>query len=167
MAAGIGLGGAYVYAHNHPNQCYAVPFYSPNGTQWAYETCNRGNSEALRSAYSEVCGAEFNSTADRNTIESWPSIGNGHDVYLGVENATVANSTESSFFDCLIANSDAHQGLSNGAIAGIAVGSTLGAILLIVGCCFGVRWYRRRRNWRREDRPPAYGEEDEWAKPHR
>jgi hypothetical protein len=145
---GLLLGAAYTTGP----QCHGTSLYSPSGTLWGLGGCNHRQLQASQKVVRDVCGGAFNVTQDTAGLQA---VGANRGVYYGAQNASAINGTDADFYTCLVDNSDAHYGLSDGAIAGIVVGSILGAALLVVGGCYGLAALRRLRNERSVSRHQA------------
>lgn len=145
VGTGLLLGGAVA---THDAHCQVWPYGGPNGTFWGIAGCNDKQLRATRDVVRDVCGGNFSMAAPEDT-NSWPVVGDNRGVSFAAQNATAANMTANDFYSCVVDNSDAHYGLSDGARIGIGVGSAVGAIALILGGCVGYRALWRHRALRR------------------
>jgi hypothetical protein len=129
-------------AASHPEQ--AVQYY--RASSFALTLDGYNNSAALASNAPKDNATALPSMADTPL----PAYLNG--TFLACLNATAA------FALPLV--DPPKRGLSKGAIAGIAVGATVGGILLLLALLFGVRAWRRRRAARASASAPAGGQFD-------
>jgi hypothetical protein len=140
VGTGLVLGAAIGLNQDH---CPTWPYSGPDGSSWGLAGCNKKQLAATRDVVRDVCGGHFANPGENLT--AWPVVGDNRGVYFATHNESWANVSSNSFYSCLIDNSDAHYGLSDGARIGIGIGSVVGAAVLLFGACMGFGRFRRSR----------------------